>query len=80
MGSLPLHSLNFGTIFLLKKYRYDINSTIRTSLFVECKFQNVDQGLHLGPVCLNLSAGLSARIYSIFLSQQNNFSRLISQL
>ena len=29
---------------------------------------------------LNLLAGLSARIYSIFLSQQNSFSRLISWL
>ena len=29
-----------------------------------------------GPVRLNLSAGLSSRIYSIFLSQQNSFSRL----
>ena len=32
------------------------------------------------PVRVNLSAGLSARIYSIFLSQQNSFSRLISRL
>ena len=29
-----------------------------------------------GSVRLNLSASLSARIYSIFLSQQNSFSRL----
>ena len=29
---------------------------------------------------LHLSTGLSARIYNIFLSQQNSFSRLISRL
>jgi len=35
---------------------------------------------HVGSVRLNLSAGLSARIYNIFLSQQNSFSQLISHL
>ena len=39
----------------------------------------MEQSLPVGHVRLNLSGSLSARI-SIFLSQQNRFSRLISRL
>ncbi|XP_066350588.1 UPF0481 protein At3g47200-like isoform X1 [Miscanthus floridulus] len=42
-------------------------------------FSNPWLGLAAFPVRLNLSAGLLAIIYSIFLSQQINFSRLISR-
>ena len=77
---LPLPTTNLHCIDMHRRRQTGRSTTMPNTLCGMYLLTTALRGTWGRPVRLNLLAGLSARIYSIFLSQQISFSRLISRL